>query len=49
MSSLDLDRSAVSCPPQAGIPLLQGITLIICFMGKLKWKEIEEIETRKEA
>jgi hypothetical protein len=35
------------------MPLLRGITLIIWtylqgFMEKLKWKEIEEIETKKE-
>jgi hypothetical protein len=35
------------------MPLLRGVTLIMWtslqgFMGKLKWKEIEEIETKKE-
>jgi hypothetical protein len=48
ISSLNLDRSTTSCPPQAWMLLLRGVTLIICFTEKVKWKEIEEIETRQE-
>jgi hypothetical protein len=48
-----LDRPATPCPPQAGIPLLQGVTLIewafLYLSGiKFKWKETEEVETWEE-
>jgi hypothetical protein len=53
ISSLDLDRPATPCPPTGrNVPTsgyyLDNMEFLTEFhRKKLKWKEIEEIETRK--